>query len=183
MNSPTKTTGGYAMKFYTSLRLQFTGVSKEYAKKKSKFNGKEVSTPYGTHTKVKVVKNKIDAKQGASHMIFIRYGEGIDEAHSLIEAACHWGVIKKGGGGQYSWGGTSIRGREKMREFLLNNPKAFNEIRSILVSLIQGESEDSPEEESLTEAEIVARTLDEDFEEEQGQDREIEIDEESEEDG
>lgn len=166
MTNPTKTTGGYAMKFYTSLRLQLTGTKKEYARKKSKFTGAEVSTPYGTHTKIKVVKNKIDAKQGASHMIFIRYGIGIDEVYSLIEAACHLKVVQKSGS-SYTWGGTTVVGREKFREFIIKNPKVFEEIRSILLSLVQGESSDSEQEEELTEAEVMARNFEEEFDEEE----------------
>jgi len=173
-NNPTKTTGGYAMKFYTSLRLQFTGVSKEYVKRKNRLSGVMVSVPYGTNTRAKVVKNKIDAKQGATHTIFIRFGTGIDEVYSLIIAACHWGVIKKGGGGQYQYGGTTFKGRDKLRKFLLENPKVFKEIRKVLLSLVQGEAEDLEPEEDLTEEEILARSFDEEFGEEAGS--EVELD-------
>lgn len=166
----TKTTGGYAMKFYSSLRLKFTGVGKEYVKRKNRLSGKLVSVPYGTVTQVKVVKNKIDAKQGQTHTIFIRYGQGIDEVYSLIEAACFHKVVQKGGGGYLTFGETTLQGREKFRKFLLDNPKVFEEIRAILTSVVQGEAEEGEPDEELSEAEVMERSFDEEFDEDSRED-------------
>lgn len=156
----TKTTGGYALKFYASLRLKFTGIGKESVKRKNRFTGKEVNVPYGTVTQVKVVKNKIDARQGQTHTIFIRYGQGIDETYSLIEAAVHHGVVKKSGA-FLEFKGQKIQGREKFRSFLNDNPKVFEEIRKLLTSVIQSEADDVDPEEELSDDEIMEMEFEE----------------------
>lgn len=175
--SKVKTTGGFAMKFYTSLRIQVNGIFKESVKRKNKFTRKEVTVPYGTVTQIKIAKNKIDAKQGQTHTIFIRYGIGIDDTYSLIEAACNHGVIQKGGGGYLTFGSTTIQGREKFRSLLLQNPKMFEEIRKVLISVVRAEAEDLEPEEDLTEAEVMERSFDEAFEDEAPLIREVEHEE------
>lgn len=155
----TKTTGGYAMKFYTSLRLKFNGIGKESVKRKNRFTGKEVSIPYGTLTQVKVVKNKIDARQGQTHTIFIRYGIGIDDIFSLIEAAAYHKVVQKGGA-FYTYKEERFQGRETFRKYLLDNPSVFEEIRAHLLSIVQGEAEPSEDDE------VTSQGFDEDEEEE-----------------
>jgi len=157
----TKTTGGYAMKFYTSLRLKFNGIGKESVKRKNRFTGKEVSVPYGTLTQVKVVKNKIDARQGQTHTIFIRYGIGIDDIFSLIEAAAYHKVVQKSGA-FYAFKEERFQGRENFRKYLLNNPSVFEEIRSHLLSIVQGEATAEPAEDD----EVTREGFEEDEEEE-----------------
>lgn len=161
----TKTTGGYAMKFYTSLRLKFNGIGRETIKRRNKFTGVEVSVPYGVKTQVKVVKNKIDAKQGQTHVIFLRYGQGIDELYSLIEAATYHKVVRKAGSTYQFEDDIKIVGREKFRKFLKDNPTVASKIRHHLVSVIQGEAEDMEEEEELTEAQVMERSFEEALEE------------------
>ena len=172
-NAPkAKTAGGYALKFYASVRLMFTGVGKENVKRKNRLTGREVTVPFGTHTQVKVVKNKIDAKQGATHTIFIRFGQGIDEVYSLIEAATYHKVVQKKGS-FLIFKDASFQGREKFRKFLLDNPKVFNEIRKQVLSVVQADVEEI-DPDDLTEEEIMERGFDDEFgSEEPGSDSEV----------
>lgn len=132
----TNTSGGAALKFYAYLRLQFTKLRNDTIKKKDKFTGKERTYPYGTLTQVKIIKSKIDAKIGFASDIFIRYGYGIDDYFSIIEAAITNKIVKKNGA-NYSYGSQSFRGREKFRTFLVENPKVFTEIREKVLGAVR----------------------------------------------
>jgi len=132
----TKTSGGNALKFYATLRLSFTRTGSETVKIKDKFTGKDVTRPFGNHTLVKVVKNKLDAKQGHTSSIFIRYGIGIDDVYSIIQAGILYKVIKKDST-WYSYEGERFQGREALRTALLTTPKIFDAIRKEVLRLIR----------------------------------------------
>lgn len=140
-----KTTGGYALKFYSSIRLRTVGIRKESTKRKDTVTGQEVNSPYGTITQVKVVKNKIDAKSGQSHNIFIRYGYGIDEIYSLIEAGVFYKFIKKSGA-FYEYAEENYQGREKLRTYFIKHPESFAELREKIKLQISGLAGDDPGE-------------------------------------
>jgi recombination protein RecA len=144
------TAGGKALKFYASLRLVFSKVREEVIKKKKDpITGRERNFPYGNHTQVKVVKNKMDARQGFTTDIFIRFGYGIDEFYSVIEAGVNSKVIKKKGA-MFVYGGEEFRGREKFRLFLKEHPDVFKKVRDgVLLWSANSVKEMMPDEDEL----------------------------------
>jgi recombination protein RecA len=126
------TTGGKAFKHYMSIRLKLSKKCAEYIEKPDVFTGLKKRTPYGNVVIVKVVKNKMDGKQGHTGEIFIRYGFGVDEYLGLIESAVPRKIITRGKG-SYSLGGDSFKSRDKLRRFLIENPKVFEDVRGKVV--------------------------------------------------
>ncbi len=115
--SPETTTGGNALKFYSSVRLDIRRIG---AIKK----GDEV---IGNQTRVKVVKNKVSPpfKQAEFEIL---YGEGISRHGEIIDLGVQHGIIDKAGS-WYSYGDDRIgQGKENVREFLRNNPDVADEI-------------------------------------------------------
>ena len=109
--SPETTTGGNALKFYASVRLDIrrTGAIK---------NRDEV---VGNTTRVKVVKNKV-APPFREVIFDIMYGEGISKLGEIIDLGVKAGIIEKSGS-WFSYDSTRIgQGRENVREFLRTNP-------------------------------------------------------------
>jgi recombination protein RecA len=109
--SPETTTGGHALKYYASIRLDIRRIGQVKA-------GEEV---VGNRTKVKVVKNKL-APPFAVVEFDIRYGLGIDSVGDLLDAAVELGLIEKRGA-FYAHGDQSLgQGRERARDSLLGDP-------------------------------------------------------------
>jgi len=109
--SPETTTGGNALKFYSSVRLDIRRIG---AIKK----GDEV---LGNETRVKVVKNKV-APPFRQALFEILYGHGISREGEIIELGVREGIIDKSGS-WYSYQGDRIgQGKENVREFLIQNP-------------------------------------------------------------
>ncbi|MCG7884851.1 MAG: recombinase RecA [Candidatus Thiodiazotropha taylori] len=138
--NPETTTGGNALKFYSSVRLDIrrTGAIKK---------GDEV---VGNDTRVKVVKNKV-APPFKQVQFEILYGEGISHEGEIIELGVQRGIIDKSGA-WYSYNGDRIgQGKENVRNFLKENPDISEAIESrIREELLP--SQDSEEE--LAEAEV-----------------------------
>lgn len=119
--NPEVTTGGRALKFYSSVRIE---VRKTEATKE----GSEV---VGAKTKIKVVKNKV-APPFKETIIEVRFGEGFDRVLSLIDFAVERGVIEKSGS-WFSYNGNRLgQGRNAVADFLKNNPDEFKEIEDKL---------------------------------------------------
>jgi recombination protein RecA len=117
--NPETTTGGNALKFYSSVRLDIrrTGAIKK---------GDEV---VGNETKVKVVKNKV-APPFKQTTFDILYGEGISREGEIIDLGAQQGVIEKSGA-WYSYGGNRIgQGKDNVRNFLKENPALASEIEA-----------------------------------------------------
>ncbi len=115
--NPEVTTGGRALKFYASMRLDVRRI--ESLKK-----GDDV---YGNRTRVKIVKNKVAPpfKQAEFDII---YGRGISKEGCILDIAAECGVVSKAGA-WYSYEGTRIgQGRENSKEYLLANPELMDEI-------------------------------------------------------
>jgi recombination protein RecA len=115
--SPETTTGGNALKFYASVRLDIrrTGQIK---------NGDEI---VGNTTRVKVVKNKVSPPFKQVEFD-IMYGEGISKVGELIDIGVKAGVVEKSGA-WYSYGDERIgQGRENAKNFLKQNPGVATEI-------------------------------------------------------
>jgi recombination protein RecA len=115
--NPETTTGGNALKFYSSVRLDIRRIG-------AIKNGEEV---IGNQTRVKVVKNKVSPPFREAEFE-IMYGEGISREGEIIELGAANSIIEKAGA-WYSYKGERIgQGKENVREFLKNNPKIAREI-------------------------------------------------------
>lgn len=128
-------TGGKALKFYATLRLRTTRYKTEKVSRKDPFTGKVKDIPYGIVTRIKVVKDKLDGKAGQDADVFIRYGFGIDDAYSVIEAGVANGIMGRSGS-SYTYGQVKVIGRDKLRQFFLDNPTIYEEARSKVVASI-----------------------------------------------
>ncbi len=137
--SPETTTGGNALKFYSSVRLDIRRIG---AIKK----GDEVT---GNQTRVKVVKNKV-APPFKMAEFEILYGHGISREGELIDIGAREGIVHKSGA-WYSYEGDRIgQGKENSREFLLQHPEIAAEIDSKLRALLMpasAEAEKQPDAE------------------------------------
>ena len=119
--NPETTTGGNALKFYSSVRLDIRRIG---AIKK----GDEIT---GNETRVKVVKNKM-APPFKKAEFQILYGEGISREAELIDLGVQHGFVEKSGA-WYSYGEDRIgQGKDKVREFLKENPDMAAEIEAKL---------------------------------------------------
>lgn len=117
--NPETTTGGNALKFYSSVRLDIRRVG---AIKK----GDEV---VGSDTKVKVVKNKV-APPFKTAQFDILYGDGISHEGEVIDMAVELNLMQKSGA-WYSYQGNKVgQGRDNAREYLKSNPEVLSEIEN-----------------------------------------------------
>jgi recombination protein RecA len=136
--SPETTTGGNALKFYASVRLDIRRIG-------SIKKGEEV---IGSETKVKVVKNKV-APPFKTAEFDILYGEGISREGEIIDLGVTAKVLDKSGA-WYAYQGEKIgQGKDNSREFLRENPALAREIEnkiraSLGVSLLPGGEDDAP---------------------------------------
>lgn len=115
--SPETTTGGKALKFYASVRLDVRRTE----------TLKEGSQPVGNRTKVKIVKNKM-APPFKQAEFDILYGQGISREGGIIDMGVDAGIVKKSGA-WYTYDGDQLgQGKEKVRQFLKDNPEIADEI-------------------------------------------------------
>lgn len=120
--SPETTTGGNALKFYCSVRLDIRRIGQVKS-------GDEL---IGNRTRVKVVKNKL-APPFQTAEVDIRYGSGVDYIGDVIDLAVSADIIQRSGA-YYSFDGSTLaQGREKTREALQSNPKLLAKITARLV--------------------------------------------------
>jgi recombination protein RecA len=117
--SPETTTGGNALKFYASMRLDIRRIG-------SIKNGEDV---VGNRTRVKVVKNKLAAPFREVEFD-IMYGEGINKLGEIVDLASELNIIEKSGA-WYSYSGTRIgQGRDNARNYLKENPETALKIET-----------------------------------------------------
>ena len=115
--NPETTTGGKALKFYASIRLEVRRTGQI----------KEADNVTGSQTKVKVVKNKI-APPFRTAEFDIMYNEGISKPGSTLDVAVEMGIVNKAGA-WFSYGDEKIaQGRESAKKYLQDNPKVMDEI-------------------------------------------------------
>lgn len=127
--NPETTTGGNALKFYASMRLD---IRKSGAAIKDK-EGNVV----GNHVKVKVVKNKL-APPFRIAEFDIMYGEGISKTGEIVDLGVDQEIIQKSGA-WYSYGGAKIaQGREAAKQFLVDNPEVSIEMEAKIKEKITG---------------------------------------------
>ena len=132
--SPETTTGGKALKFYASVRLDIRRIQ-------TLKNGDEA---VGNRTKVKVVKNKMAPPFKVAEFDIL-YGEGISKEGSVLDMALQTSIIKKSGS-WFTYEGDQLgQGRENVRQFLKDNPGLTKEIENkvkVAFGLIPNPSED-----------------------------------------
>lgn len=119
--NPETTTGGNALKFYASVRLDIRG-------SQAIKNGEEV---IGKQTKVKVVKNKV-APPFRRAEFDIMFGEGISRAGEIIDLGAELGIVKKSGS-WFSYNDTKIaQGRDAAKQVILDNPELAEELEGLI---------------------------------------------------
>ncbi len=127
--NPETTTGGNALKFYASVRIDIRGGQ-------AIKNGDEV---LGKQTKVKVVKNKV-APPFRRAEFDIMFGEGISKAGEIIDLGSELGIIKKSGS-WFSYNDTKLaQGRDAAKQVILDNPELAEEIEQLIFAELKKES-------------------------------------------
>jgi recombination protein RecA len=135
--NPETTTGGNALKFYASVRLDIRRIG-------AIKNGQDVT---GNRTRVKVVKNKM-APPFKEAEFDIMYGEGVSCTGDLLDAGVEAGIVDKSGA-WYSYDGERIgQGRENVKNFLKDNPDIFSSINEKVRETL-GLIKKTPEEEQV----------------------------------
>jgi recombination protein RecA len=142
--NPETTTGGKALKFYSSVRVEV---------RKIETIAKGTDDAIGNRVRVKVVKNKV-APPFRKVELEIMFGKGISSSGSLLDAALKFEIIEKSGS-WYSFGEERIgQGRENAKLFLENNPDIAEEIekklRILLFPTLAGEKEDKEKKKAET---------------------------------
>ncbi len=121
--NPETTTGGKALKFYASVRLDVRRIE----------TLKEGSEPVGNRTRVKVVKNKM-APPFKQAEFDIMYGQGISREGCIIDMGVDGGIVRKSGA-WYTYDGDQLgQGKEKARHFLRDNPEIADEIEGKILA-------------------------------------------------
>ena len=116
--NPETTTGGNALKFYSSVRLDIRRTNQI----------KEGDEVIGNRTRVKIVKNKL-APPFKKADFDILYGEGISQLGEIIDLGTDFNIIKKSGS-WFSYGETKIgQGRDAVKQILKDNPELYEELK------------------------------------------------------
>jgi recombination protein RecA len=122
--NPETTTGGNALKFYSSVRLDIRRLSQI----------KDGDNIKGNRTRVKVVKNKV-APPFKKVEFDIIYGEGISRVGEIIDMGVEANIIKKSGS-WFSYGETKLgQGRDAVKALLKDNPELSEEIENKIIAL------------------------------------------------
>lgn len=125
--NPETTTGGNALKFYASARVDIRKISQIK-------DGDEV---VGNRVRVKIVKNKL-APPFRKAEFDIMYGEGISKVGEIIDLGVEYDIIKKAGS-WFSYGETRLgQGRDAVKALLLDNPELADELEQKIVSKLDG---------------------------------------------
>lgn len=117
--NPETTTGGNALKFYASVRLDIRRMTQI----------KDGDEAVGNHVKVKVVKNKVAPPFRQAEFDII-YGEGISKVGEIIDMGVELGIVQKSGS-WFSYNGDKLgQGRDSVKQLMLDNPEMANEIEA-----------------------------------------------------
>ena len=128
--NPETTTGGNALKFYSSVRLDIRRVT----------TIKDGDQPIGNQVRVKVVKNKV-APPFRKAEFEITFGEGISHIGEIVDLGTELGIIKKSGS-WFSYGETKIgQGRDAVKRILKDNPELCKEIEAQITEALKDQQE------------------------------------------
>ncbi|MFW6227638.1 MAG: recombinase RecA [Bacteroidota bacterium] len=131
--NPETTTGGNALKFYSSVRLDIRRIGQI----------KDGDTASGNRTRVKVVKNKM-APPFKNAEFDIMYGEGISKNGEIIDLGADLNVLKKSGS-WYSYGETKLgQGRDAVKNLLRDNPELAAELEGKIKDKLNGKEPEVP---------------------------------------
>lgn len=123
--NPETTTGGNALKFYASVRLDIRKVT----------NIKNGDQILGSQTRVKVVKNKV-APPFRKAEFEITFGEGISKIGEIVDLGVDYGIIQKSGS-WFSYNGTKLaQGRDATKQMLKDNPELAEELEGLIKQAI-----------------------------------------------
>lgn len=136
--NPEVTTGGRALKFYSSMRFDVRRIE----------TIKQGDQMLGNRTRVKVVKNKV-APPFKKAEFDIMYGKGISLSGDVLDCAVEANIVEKAGS-WFSYGGERIgQGRENVKAYLESNPDILNKIHDQLLESLKEEQKDKSEEDEL----------------------------------
>ena len=128
--NPEVTAGGNALKYYASVRLDVRRTET------LKVGGESI----GSHTRVRVVKNKV-APPFKEAEFDVMYGEGISHESELLDLAVKMDIVQKSGAWFYYKEGRLGQGRDKAKEFLRDNPDTAQEIEQLVREALQKEAQ------------------------------------------
>ncbi len=130
--NPETTTGGNALKFYASVRVDVRRIGQIK-------NGDEIA---GNKTRVKIVKNKV-APPFRKAEFDIMYGEGISKVGEIVDLGVEFGIVNKSGS-WYSYGDTKLgQGRDAVKKLLKDNPELADELEAKIRAHIKGDKVES----------------------------------------
>ena len=128
--NPETTTGGNALKFYSSVRLDIRRVT----------TLKDGDTPIGNQVRVKIVKNKV-APPFRKAELEITFGEGISRAGEIVDLGVELGILKKSGS-WFSYGETRLgQGRDAVKKLIKDNPELSEEIEAQIAEALKDKHE------------------------------------------
>ena len=128
--NPETTTGGNALKFYSSVRLDIRRVT----------SLKDGDNIIGTHVRVKVVKNKV-APPFRKSEFDIMFGVGINKIGEIVDLGVEFGIIQKSGS-WYSYNGSKLgQGRDATMTLLRDNPELCEELEGLIKEAIKAQAE------------------------------------------
>lgn len=127
------TTGGNALKFYASVRIDIRGGSPD----------KKSETPNSRPVRIKIVKNKVAPPFRRCELEMV-FGEGISRLSEIVDLGVDYGIIKKSGS-WFSYGDTKIgQGRDTVKNLLRDNPELCEEIEAKINEALQGSAPAKP---------------------------------------
>ena len=134
--NPETTTGGLALKFYASVRMEVRRVETLNVG----------GTKVGNHTRVKVTKNKVAPPFREAEFDII-YGEGISRTSELVDTGLKLGLIEKGGS-WFTYGEQRLQGKDSMKDYLKQNPEVADELEAKIREKLMGAAAAAAEEEA-----------------------------------